>query len=61
MVNERLHGYGMTTWYDEHFVKVQDLPKSVTNKLVFKNREERLRGFLSYSANATVNVMRRPI
>lgn len=61
MVNDRFKGYGMTTWNDEHFVKVQDPPASGSNRFVFKNREERLRGFLSYSANTTVNVMKRPI
>lgn len=61
MVNDRFKGYGMTTWNDDHFVKVQDAPASGSNRIVFKNHEERPRGFLSYSANTTVNVMKRPI
>ncbi|XP_031694592.1 transferrin receptor 1a [Anarrhichthys ocellatus] len=47
--------YGMKTWTDEHFVKVQDPPASGSNRFVFKNgRDERPEGFLSYSANGTV-------
>ncbi|XP_068557604.1 transferrin receptor protein 1-like [Cebidichthys violaceus] len=47
--------YGMKTWTDEHFVKVQDAPASGSNRFVFKNgREERPVGFLSYSGNGTV-------
>lgn len=50
--------YGMRTWTDEHFVKVQDLPASGFNKFVFKNgNEERPDGFLSYSATGTVKVI----
>uniref|UniRef100_A0A3P9BPI7 Transferrin receptor protein 1 n=1 Tax=Maylandia zebra TaxID=106582 RepID=A0A3P9BPI7_9CICH len=46
--------YGMKTWTDEHFVKVQDPPASGYNRIVFKNgSEERPTGFLSYSANGT--------
>ncbi|XP_054625538.1 transferrin receptor 1a [Dunckerocampus dactyliophorus] len=47
--------YGMKTWTDEHFVKVQDPPLSGYNKVIFKNGvEERQNGFLSYSANGRV-------
>nr|XP_057925177.1 transferrin receptor 1a [Doryrhamphus excisus] len=47
--------YGMKTWTDEHFVKVQDPPLSGYNKIIFKNGpEERQNGFLSYSANGKV-------
>ncbi|XP_070830659.1 transferrin receptor protein 1-like [Chaetodon trifascialis] len=46
--------YGMNTWTDEHFVKVQDPPVSGFNKFVFNGVEERPTGFLSYSANGTV-------
>ncbi|XP_061790776.1 transferrin receptor protein 1-like [Nerophis lumbriciformis] len=47
--------YGMKTWTDEHFVKVQDPPLSGSNKIIFKNGiEERQDGFLSYSANGRV-------
>uniref|UniRef100_A0AAQ5XMU7 Transferrin receptor protein 1 n=1 Tax=Amphiprion ocellaris TaxID=80972 RepID=A0AAQ5XMU7_AMPOC len=42
--------YGMQSWTDEHFVKVQNAPASGSNKFVFKNNpEERPSGFLSYS------------
>lgn len=50
--------YSMKCWADEHFVKVQDPPASGFNKLIFKNgNEERLDGFLSYSATGTVKVI----
>ncbi|XP_008293079.1 transferrin receptor protein 1 [Stegastes partitus] len=50
-VLNRFKEYGMKTWTDEHFVKVQDPPTSGSNKFVFKNNpEERPSGFLSYSA-----------
>ncbi|XP_005742010.1 transferrin receptor protein 1-like [Pundamilia nyererei] len=46
--------YGMKTWTDEHFVKVQDPPASGYNRIVFKNEsEEHPTGFLSYSASGT--------
>lgn len=49
--------YGMESWTDEHFVKVQDPPASGSNRIVFKNgSEERPSGFLSYSACGTVTV-----
>ncbi|XP_022611050.1 transferrin receptor protein 1-like [Seriola dumerili] len=51
----RFKEYGMNTWTDEHFVKVQDPPASGSNRVVFKDgKEERPNGFLSYSANGTV-------
>ncbi|XP_070700653.1 transferrin receptor protein 1-like [Pempheris klunzingeri] len=54
-VFNKFKDYGMKTWTDEHFVKVQDPPASRSNKLKFKNgREERPTGFLSYSGNGTV-------
>uniref|UniRef100_A0A665UWK5 Transferrin receptor protein 1 n=1 Tax=Echeneis naucrates TaxID=173247 RepID=A0A665UWK5_ECHNA len=54
-VINRFKEYGMDTWTDEHFVKVQDPPISGSNRVLFKNRkEERPKGFLSYSANGTV-------
>lgn len=48
--------YGLTTWNDKHFVKVQDPPALGYNKFVFKNasKEERPRSFLSYSASKNV-------
>ncbi|XP_030607287.1 transferrin receptor protein 1-like isoform X2 [Archocentrus centrarchus] len=54
-VLKKFKEYGMNTWTNEHFVKVQDPPASGYNRIVFKNgSEERPRGFLSYSANGTV-------
>ncbi|XP_071346594.1 transferrin receptor protein 1-like [Trachinotus anak] len=54
-VVKKLKEYGMNTWTDEHFVKVQDPPASGSNRVVFKNgKEERPNGFLSYSASGTV-------
>ncbi|XP_030607292.1 transferrin receptor protein 1-like isoform X1 [Archocentrus centrarchus] len=53
-VLKKFKEYGMNTWTEEHFVKVQDPPASGYNRIVFKNgSEERLRGFLSYSAQGT--------
>lgn len=53
--------YGMKSWTDEHFVKVQDAPASGSNRIVFKSgREERPSGFLSYSACGTVSVRSPP-
>ncbi|KAL3988137.1 glutamate dehydrogenase (NAD(P)+) [Sarotherodon galilaeus] len=53
-VLKKFKEYGMKTWTDEYFVKVQDLPASGYNRIVFKNGpEERPTGFLSYSAIGT--------
>ncbi|CAF97624.1 unnamed protein product, partial [Tetraodon nigroviridis] len=50
-VLSKFKDYGMKTWSDEHFVKVQDPPRSGFNSIVFKDgNEERPSGFLSYSA-----------
>ncbi|KAM8727995.1 transferrin receptor protein 1-like [Acanthopagrus schlegelii] len=51
----KFKAYGMDTWSDEHFVKVQDPPASGYNKFVFKGTEQRPTGFLSYSATGKVN------
>ncbi|XP_049602531.1 transferrin receptor protein 1 [Syngnathus scovelli] len=54
-VIKKFQEYGMKTWTDEHFIKVQDRPRFGSNKVIFKNgKEERPEGFLSYSANGTV-------
>ncbi|XP_068427212.1 transferrin receptor 1a [Clinocottus analis] len=54
-VINKFREYGMTSWTDEHFVKVQDPPASGANRLVFKNgKVESPEGFLSYSANGSV-------
>ncbi|XP_006787096.1 transferrin receptor protein 1-like [Neolamprologus brichardi] len=53
-VIKKFKKYGMKTWTDEYFVKVQDPPASGYNRIVFKNdSEERPTGFLSYSASGT--------
>ncbi|XP_060762416.1 transferrin receptor 1a [Neoarius graeffei] len=44
---------GMDTWMDTHFVKVQDLPKSRTNKVTFRGQTFSEPGYLSYSATGT--------
>ncbi|XP_061588958.1 transferrin receptor protein 1-like [Cololabis saira] len=49
----RFKELGMKTWAEEHFVKVQELPASVSNKVVYKGQQELQRGFLSYSANGS--------
>lgn len=49
--------YGMNTWSDEHFVRVQELPNSVFNKITFKAKEDRLVGFLSYSNSGSTTVI----
>uniref|UniRef100_A0A8C7YST1 Transferrin receptor protein 1 n=1 Tax=Oryzias sinensis TaxID=183150 RepID=A0A8C7YST1_9TELE len=47
--------FGMTTWTDEHFIKVHDPPASGFNRILFKDgTEERPKGFLSYSATGSV-------
>ncbi|XP_024129054.1 transferrin receptor protein 1 [Oryzias melastigma] len=47
--------YGMTTWTDEHFVKVHDPPASGFNRIRYKDgAEESPKGYLSYSANGSV-------
>ncbi|XP_056148648.1 transferrin receptor protein 1-like [Lampris incognitus] len=53
-VLKRFKEYGMKTWTDEHFVKVQVLPATSSNKVTFMGNENRFNGFLSYSANKTV-------
>uniref|UniRef100_A0A8C6LGJ5 Transferrin receptor protein 1 n=1 Tax=Nothobranchius furzeri TaxID=105023 RepID=A0A8C6LGJ5_NOTFU len=54
-VLQRFKDYGMNTWNDEHFVKVQDPPASGSNRIIYKNDpEERPKGFLSYSGNGSV-------
>ncbi|XP_075876851.1 transferrin receptor 1a isoform X2 [Nelusetta ayraudi] len=54
-IQKKLNAYGLTTWNDEHFVKVQDPPVGY-NKFVFKNasKGEYPRSFLSYSASKNV-------
>ncbi|KAM6989589.1 transferrin receptor protein 1-like [Tautogolabrus adspersus] len=50
-VLNKFNEYGMKTWTDDHFVKVQDPPASGFNRFVFKNgTAQNLEGFLSYSA-----------
>ncbi|KAJ8396784.1 hypothetical protein AAFF_G00013830 [Aldrovandia affinis] len=50
-VNDAFQTYGMNTWIDEHFVKVQTLPSSSSNKVMFGGDEIGVtKGYLSYSA-----------
>ncbi|TTN01735.1 Transferrin receptor protein 1 [Bagarius yarrelli] len=44
---------GMEPWIDTHFVKVQTLPQSGTNKVTFRNTVFSEAGYLSYSATGT--------
>ncbi|TDH06268.1 hypothetical protein EPR50_G00129280 [Perca flavescens] len=54
-VMKKFKEYGMKSWTDEHFVKVQDPPASGSNRVVFKNGSAmRPEGFLSYSATGEV-------
>ncbi|XP_031149043.1 transferrin receptor 1a isoform X1 [Sander lucioperca] len=54
-VIKKFKEYGMKSWTDEHFVKVQDCPASGSNRVVFKNGSAmRPEGFLSYSATGEV-------
>lgn len=46
----------MDPWIDTHFVKVQDLPKGITNTVAFGGKTFAESGFLSYSAAATAQV-----
>ncbi|XP_053083462.1 transferrin receptor protein 1 isoform X2 [Pangasianodon hypophthalmus] len=43
----------MDPWIDAHFVKVQNLPKSGTNKVTFGSNTYSEPGYLSYSATGT--------
>ncbi|XP_030015876.1 transferrin receptor protein 1-like isoform X1 [Sphaeramia orbicularis] len=51
-VHRKFKEYGMKTWYDEYFVKVQVLQGS--NKVTFKGQMMETQGFLSYSASGPV-------
>lgn len=51
-VLKKFKEYGMGTWTDEHFVKVQDL--LTLNKVTFKGDVVDLEGYLSYSVSGTV-------
>lgn len=46
----------MDPWIDTHFVKTQDLPKGVWNKVTFGDKEYLESGYLSYSAPGTAQV-----
>ncbi|KAF5902891.1 transferrin receptor protein 1-like [Clarias magur] len=43
----------MDPWIDTHFVKTQDLPKGVSNKVTFGGKDYFESGYLSYSALGT--------
>ncbi|KAK1790747.1 hypothetical protein P4O66_014610 [Electrophorus voltai] len=49
-VLKRFKDYGMNSWTDEHFVKVQNSPLSGANRVTFRNKTYAESGFLSYSA-----------
>ncbi|KAM9440014.1 transferrin receptor protein 1-like [Clarias gariepinus] len=49
----KFNEYGMDPWIDTHFVKTQDLPKGVKNKVTFGDKEYLESGYLSYSAPGT--------
>ncbi|XP_037538027.1 transferrin receptor protein 1 [Nematolebias whitei] len=54
-VFQKFKEFGMKTWTDEHFIRVQDSPVSGFNKVVYKDEpEDHPRGFLSYSRNGSV-------
>ncbi|XP_038134815.1 transferrin receptor 1a [Cyprinodon tularosa] len=54
-VLQRFKEYGMKTWTDEHFIKVQEAPTSGYNRIIFKQTsEDRPKGFLSYSKTGSV-------
>ncbi|XP_024921829.1 transferrin receptor protein 1-like isoform X2 [Cynoglossus semilaevis] len=54
-VLKRFNLYGLKTWMDKQYVKIQDPPASGYNRFVFKrDAEQQPTGFLSYSANGTV-------
>lgn len=56
-IQRKFQQYGLTTWADEHFVKVQEAPASGYNKFSFKDAsEEHPRSFLSYSPSQSVTV-----
>ncbi|KAG7526438.1 hypothetical protein JOB18_040221 [Solea senegalensis] len=54
MVVDKFTEYGMKTWTDDHYVKVQIAPAAGSNRIVFKGQTSLPKGFLSYSANGTV-------
>lgn len=63
-LGKKVHGmfkqYGMKTWTDEHFIKVQDGPSTGFNRIVLTNGEvEKPTGFLSYSATGRAEVIDR--
>lgn len=61
-IQKKFNEYGLTTWSDEHFVKVQDAQASGYNKFSFKDAgEEHPQSFLSYSFNQNVMVMKKSL
>lgn len=59
-IQRRFNEYGLTTWTDEHFVKVQEAPASGYNKFTFKDAvEEHPQSFLSYSGSKNLTVMKK--
>lgn len=59
-IQSKFNEYGLTTWSDEHFVKVQEAPASGYNRFTFKDEdEERPQSFLSYSPSRNVTVNKK--
>lgn len=52
----KFQDYGMKSWTDDHYVKIQDPPVSGSNHITFNGMDERPTGFLSYSACGKVSV-----
>lgn len=61
-IQGKFQEYGLTTWADEHFVKVQEAPASGYNKFTFKDGgEEHPQSFLSYSRSQNSTVKKEPL
>lgn len=56
MVVEKFQDYNMKPWADAHYIKIQDLPRGDRNRVTFKNKTYSESGYLSYSANKSVQV-----
>ncbi|XP_062844211.1 transferrin receptor protein 1-like [Trichomycterus rosablanca] len=51
MVLKKFQNYNMNPWADAHYIKVQDRPRSGSNRVTFKDKTFSEPGYLSYSAN----------
>ncbi|XP_023674311.1 transferrin receptor 1b [Paramormyrops kingsleyae] len=50
-IKARFQQYRMKPWTDDHFVKLQNLPASGTNKITIGEKKLEPRGYAAYSAN----------